>query len=360
MLDSDPNPYVDDPAMDNNDGDDEDARRHQDSIWARLASVSLVFEPKLFAAAIFDQATTSHLSTALGSTTTNYMLCEVFKSKALCAQADAGAISAGKSIGLTAEHLSKIWCIPFNDAARTLKNTSQLIQHNSDALLSCVASNNYRQVWYRKIKSTFYTDTMFATKKAKSLRGNTCLQLFVLDKDYIVVYPMTKESEYPLALKLFAKEIGAPDVLICDGSKTQNQREVKLFCTQIGTTLLKLEAETQFANRAKVLIGIIKESTQRDLISSGSPIVLRDYCIERRALIYQVTSKKLFQLQGSNPHAATFGTKADISNLCHFGWYKWVYYRDNSQQFPFQKKCLGRCLGPAKNEGNVMANWILT
>ena len=88
--------------------------------------------------------------------------------------------------------------------------------------------------------------------------------------------------------------------------------------------------------------------------------MLWDYCIERRALIYQVTSKKLFQLQGSNPHTATFGTKANISNLCHFGWYKWVYYRDKSQKFPFQKKCLGRCLGPAKNEGNVMANWILT
>jgi hypothetical protein len=65
---------------------------------------------------------------------------------------------------------------------------------------------------------------MFATKKAKSLRGNICLQLFVLDKDYIVVYPTMKEAEYPLALKLFAKEVGAPDVLICDGSKTQNQR----------------------------------------------------------------------------------------------------------------------------------------
>ena len=29
-------------------------------------------------------------------------------------------------------------------------------------------------------------------------------------------------------------------------------------------------------------------------------------------------------------------------------------------KFPFQKECLGRCIGPAKNEGNVMANWILT
>ena len=175
VLDSDSNPYVDDPAMDNNDGDDEDARRHQDSIWARLASVSLVFEPKLFVAAIFDQAATSHLSMALGSTTTNDTSCEVFESKALRAQAVAGAISAGKSVGLTAEHLSKIWCILFDDAARTLKNTSQIIQQNPYALLSWVASNNVRQVWHRKIKSSFYTDTMFATKKAKSLRWNICL-----------------------------------------------------------------------------------------------------------------------------------------------------------------------------------------
>ena len=37
-----------------------------------------------------------------------------------------------------------------------------------------------------------------------------------------------------------------------------------------------------------------------------------------------------------------------------------MYYRDKSAKFPFHKECLGRCLGPAKNEGNVMANWILT
>jgi hypothetical protein len=37
-----------------------------------------------------------------------------------------------------------------------------------------------------------------------------------------------------------------------------------------------------------------------------------------------------------------------------------VYYRDKLAKFPFQKECLGQCLGPAKNEGIVMANWILT
>jgi hypothetical protein len=86
----------------------------------------------------------------------------------------------------------------------------------------------------------------------------------------------------------------------------------------------------------------------------GSLIVLWDYCMVHRALIFQVTAKKLFQLNGTNPHTATFGTEADISHICNFGWYEWVYYRTQSAQYPFQKECLGQCLGPARNEGNVM------
>jgi hypothetical protein len=76
-------------------------------------------------------------------------------------------------------------------------------------------------------------------------------------------------------------------------------------------------------------------------------------------LIFQITAKKLFQPNGTNPHTSTFGTKADISHICQHAWYKWVYYRDAKTSFPYQKEQLGRCLGPAKNEGNVMAQWIL-
>ena len=113
--------------------------------------------------------------------------------------------------------------------------------------------------------------------------------------------------------------------------------------------LKKLEAETQWENRAELAIRILKEATRKDLCESGSPIVLQDYCMERRALISQDISKKLFQLKGSNPYTATFGTQADISNLCYFGWYEGVYYRDKLAAFPFQKECIGGCLGPAKN-----------
>jgi hypothetical protein len=81
--------------------------------------------------------------------------------------------------------------------------------------------------------------------------------------------------------------------------------------------------------------------------------------MEQRALIFQVTMKKLFQLNGTNPHTATFGTEADISHLCVFGWYEWDYYRNQSAAYLFQKDCLGQCLGPAKNKGNIMAQWVL-
>ncbi len=95
----------------------------------------------------------------------------------------------------------KIWRIPYDDAARTLEVTTQRIQQDPDSSLSCNAGTNDRAVRYWRISSKFFTDTLFATKMAKSLRGNTCAQIFVSDKDFIALYPMKKEAEYFLALK---------------------------------------------------------------------------------------------------------------------------------------------------------------
>ena len=49
----------------------------------------------------------------------------------------------------------------------------------------------------------------------------------------------------------------------------------------------------------------------------------------------------------------------DISNLCQFGWYEWVYFRQKTAAFPYLREELGRCLSPTKNKGNEMCQWIL-
>ena len=72
-----------------------------------------------------------------------------------------------------------------------------------------------------------------------------------------------------------------------------------------------------------------------------------------------MTAKDTFNLHGSNPHTVLTSDEGDISSLCQFGWYKWCYYCDHTEKFPFNKEVLGRILGPAKGEGNEMAQWVL-
>jgi hypothetical protein len=72
-----------------------------------------------------------------------------------------------------------------------------------------------------------------------------------------------------------------------------------------------------------------------------------------------MTVKDNFKLHGSNAHTVTTGDEGDISNLCRYDWYEWCYFRDQRQRFPFNKEVLGRVLGPARTEGNEMAQWIL-
>ena len=69
----------------------------------------------------------SHVSMAAGSISIDDSACDIFEAN-LSAQlnsafATIAAVSAGRSKGVNAEHLAKVWCIPHDDAAQTLKIT---------------------------------------------------------------------------------------------------------------------------------------------------------------------------------------------------------------------------------------------
>jgi hypothetical protein len=270
------------------------------------------------------------------------------------------AAHAGKSKGVDAAHLSKIWRIDHKAAERTLDITSQNSKRTDDPTLSRNYGTNDRMLRYKRIDDYFFMDTFFATKKAgKSSRSNTCCQLFVTDKGYVYVVPMKSKAEVLQAVKQFAKEIGAPDAIICDMAGEQTSHPLKKFCNEIGTALRVLEEGTPWANKAELYIGLIKEAVRKDMKDSNCPLAFWDYCVERRARINNLTAKDIFKLHGSNAHTATTGEEGDISNLCQYKWYDWCYFRDQKQKFPFNREVLGRVLGPAKGEGNEMAQWIL-
>ena len=324
-----------------------------DFMQAGIADLSACFNEELLCKAVNDRTVKGKLAMEAGSIFIDDFLSDdedfVFESSAAHAETPKG---------VTAAQLSKVWCISEEDAKRTLDVTSQLIKQDADTSLARRFGTNDRSLRYRRINSFFYSDT-FYSKKVISLRGFSMMQLFVSDKGFVKVYGMKSESQFPDALKLFCKEVGAPNAIIVDPYSAQKSEKVKQFLNKVGTTLRVLEESTQHADRAELYIGLLKRAIGNDLRISNAPMCLWCYCAERRSTIMTLTANNLYQLQGQNPYMATLNEMGDISNLCQFGWYEWVYFRQQKAQFPRQKSELGRCLGPTKNEGNEMCQWVL-
>ena len=314
-----------------------------------------------FASAINLQTEISKFGMSVGSTVGALASGEPFFSSLDALSSEISSTTASKPTkGVTPQFLSKIWHINTDLASKVIDQSTQLQRQGGDNDLSRLLSTNDRMLRYRRINSQFFSDTFFVTAAGKSTRGFTCAQMFVSDKGFVAIYPMRSKSEFQDALHQFCKEIGVPTTLVVDPAREQTKKSVRKFCHQVGTTLRVLEESTQWANRAELYIGMFKEAVRQDLSRSNAPLSLWDYCVERRARIHNVTPKNLFQLNGSNPTSATFGTQPDISNICQFDWYEWCYYREvGSVQFPFQRRKLGRVLGPFKNEGNEMCQAVL-
>jgi hypothetical protein len=147
--------------------DDEKVKLNQDGIRAQLSSIDVSHEPLLFLAAIKERAHMSHASMAMGSVSIDNSACDLFEanlsSMLATAFASIAAVLAGKTKGISTEHLSKVWSIPHEDAARTLQVTTQCLRHDADSSLSCNFGTNDRAVRYKKLKSYFFSDTLFVT-----------------------------------------------------------------------------------------------------------------------------------------------------------------------------------------------------
>jgi hypothetical protein len=115
--------------------DDKLSRLASDSIRLQLASLDV----GIFANDIMERAHISHASMAMGSVSINDNACTIFEKIEynICdVSASIAAVTARLSGGVNAEHLSKIFCIPHDDAARTLSVTTQLVRHSPDSSLS--------------------------------------------------------------------------------------------------------------------------------------------------------------------------------------------------------------------------------
>ena len=182
------------------------------------------------------------------------------------------------------------------------------------------------------------------------------------DFDWCHVELIEYERHIPLAFKSLFKTVGVPNKMVMDAARAQVHGDVPKICNMVGCTIVELAKDTPASNRAERTIGELKVRTKEDITTTHSPVVFWCYCIKRRAKIHVVCARENFQLDGTTPHSFLTGNITDISNLCWFGWFEWVKFRKEgaSAAYPLPHEHLGRCLGPADNKGNVMAQNVLT
>ena len=74
------------------------------------------------------------------------------------------------------------------------------------------------------------------------------------------------------------------------------------------------------------------------------------------ATLMRHTASNAVDLKGRTPMGALLGETPDISHLLDFGWYNWVWFKDNAGLAVPQ---LGRFLGVADSASNIMSHCIL-
>ena len=94
---------------------------------------------------------------------------------------------------------------------------------------------------------------------------------------------------------------------------------------------------------------------------SGSPLVSWCYCMERRSEINACCSRNNYNLDRQVPRTFMTGEETDISHICNLEWNEWVTFcRIRPEDaYPFPNGHFGRCLGPARNKGNLMSQYVL-
>jgi len=227
---------------------------------------------------------------------------------------------------------------------------------------------------YNRTAADMFMDTMLAphppvtsayagehVKKPRSIsaRQNSCAQIFITEFEYVHFVPMQSQSNLHLAMKSLFKGPGVPPNIVCDGAKEQVGGPVRKICQQSGCNIKEIKKGTSWSNRAERSIFAFQEAIRLDMKKAGSPMAYWDYCGERRARIMNATAKDIFMLQGQTPHSFMTGQPTEISHLCEFAWYEWVYFLDSHSQFPLPSMILGRCLGPAESMGTEISQHAL-
>ena len=258
---------------------------------------------------------------------------------------------------ITKEELARRWHIGLETAARTLLATTQLGMRYVDGPLERRLKTNQAHLRFPTLNMRMYTDTLVA--KCRSTRGYLYSQVFTNGHGFSRCYLMEKKGDAHQTLYRFIREHGIPRDLTSDRAPEELHGEWGRVIKQYHITQSTTEPASPWQNRAEGEIGELKKLIRRALRHSGAPLDFWCYAAEWAAQVRSVTAHSLPILKTRTPEEIVKGHTPDISELAHFAWFEWVWYRDEAS-FPEGNVRLGRWIGVATEVGQAMTYWLLT
>jgi hypothetical protein len=257
---------------------------------------------------------------------------------------------------LTPEILAKRWGIGLEASKSTLQATTQAGIRNVFAPGKRKLRFRTDHLKYPHLKTTMYTDTMFA--RVPAIGGKKASQVYTNGSGNDFFFPVEKREKAITTIQTLVEGIGAPQTLVSDGAGELRSKEWKAECRRLGIVSKVTVPHSPWQNLAEASIREFKKNVRRHMRRSGSPRKFWDYCGIWCAAIRRLTS--MAKLDNRTPTEVVTGTTPDISQYALFDWYEPVRQWDVKADFPDERKILGRFLGVVEHCTEEMSFIILS
>jgi hypothetical protein len=259
---------------------------------------------------------------------------------------------------VTAEELAKRWHIGLETARKTIEKTTQRAVRNFTETVGSRRLKPYAyQLRYPRINVEMYCDLIIG--HVKSLNGNQYAMIYCTPFHWMCVDPVKEKSDAHYTLDNLFRRVGFPRVLIPDNAKELTEGDFKRKALKAQVPIKPVEAYTKNANIAEDGVRELKRAYRRTMSATNTPECLWDDCLVYVALIRSHTALNIRQLGGDVPATLMAGDTSDISFICEFGWYDFVWYLSPEDE-AMERKRLGRYCGPSFDIGDALCAKILT
>ena len=208
----------------------------------------------------------------------------------------------------------------------------------------------------KRITGRTDSDTFFSS--VKSVRGFTCVQLFIsIAWQFLYVTCMRRESHSHGAYQDFIRNVGAPNTLLTDNAQTQVGTKWMSTSRANATKHVKTVPHNQQQNQAERKVGLLKSKTILTLRYANAPLVFWCYCLQ--FLIECLNHTAHSQLDWRTPMEFMHGHTPDIS-MFRFTFWEPIWYFEPTAKYPKPNFLPGRCVGIAWDHGDAFTYKVWT